>query len=319
MKFPWRNIIGLLLGIALTAPAAASGQRAVAVTIDDLPFVHINRFDEAYLSQQFTRLVDALTAADIEAIGFVNEHRLYRKGQLDPTRVSLLQQWLDAGMELGNHTYAHVSLNSVGAEAFEDNILRGEAVTRPLVAEADGKLRYFRHPFLHVGKDMPTRQRVERFLQQHGYTVAPVTILSEEWVYAAAYDNALTGNKEELLPRIGQAYLEHMEQAIVHAETLSRDRFGRNIDHVLLLHANMLNAEYLPELIEIFRGRGYRFTTLDEALQDRAYATRDTYARSGGDSWLHHWLLSAGLQPRPGPGCPAFIRQLAGASGNRGY
>ena len=42
------------------------------------------------------------------AVGFVNESKLYREGQVD-ARIALLRAWRDGGVELGNHTLSHPS------------------------------------------------------------------------------------------------------------------------------------------------------------------------------------------------------------------
>jgi hypothetical protein len=46
------------------------------------------------------------------------------------------------------------------------------------------------------------------------------------------------------------------------------------------------------ELIAATRRRGYRFVTLDEALQDPAYARPDGYNGRFGPSWLHRWAMA---------------------------
>jgi peptidoglycan/xylan/chitin deacetylase (PgdA/CDA1 family) len=99
--------------------------------------------------------------------------------------------WLNAGLELGNHTYSHRDLNAIPLEQFETDVLRGEVVTRGLLKTRGRTLRYFRHPFLHVGADLQTRRAFEAFLARRGYTVAPVTVDSDEFVYAAVYASAL--------------------------------------------------------------------------------------------------------------------------------
>ena len=43
-------------------------------------------------------------------VGFVNEKKLYKPGEVDE-RIKALQMWLDSGFELGNHTFSHMSLN----------------------------------------------------------------------------------------------------------------------------------------------------------------------------------------------------------------
>lgn len=37
----------------------------------------------------------------------MNENKLFRDGELDGAGYRLLERWLQAGMDLGNHTFAH--------------------------------------------------------------------------------------------------------------------------------------------------------------------------------------------------------------------
>jgi len=83
-----------------------------------------------------------------------------------------------------------------------------------------------------------------------------------------------------------------MEAKVAYFERNEQELFGRPIRHVLLVHANMLNAERFGDLAAMFERRGYRFITLDRALEDPAYASEDTYGGSGGITWLHRWALT---------------------------
>ena len=44
----------------------------------------------------------------------------------------------------------------------------------------------------------------------------------------------------------------------------------------------------------MIQSRGYRFVRLEEALQDEAYRSPDSYAGTGGITWLHRWALTQG-------------------------
>jgi peptidoglycan-N-acetylglucosamine deacetylase len=98
-----------------------------------------------------------------------------------------------------------------------------------------------------------------------------------------------------------------MESIVAFFETRSREVFGREIPHILLLHANQLNADLMPALLEMFRARGYRFITLDQALRDKAYQTPETYVGKNGISWLHRWSKTKGMPEKSEPDPPAWV------------
>lgn len=313
-----RLLLCLLLWVPLAA-AQSAVQRTMAITFDDLPYASVPSEDDAALAKMTARLLHPLRAAAIPAVGFVNESRLYREGSLVPARVDLLQAWLDAGHELGNHTHSHVSLNRVPLDAFTANLLQGETVTRPLAQAAGRPLRWFRPPYLHLGQTAAVRAQFDAFLAARGYRVAPVTVNHSEWVFAVAYSRAQTQGNAEAAQRIAEAYLPYMEAELARAEQLALDRFGRTIPQVLLLHANALNADHVDALAARLQQRGYRFVALDAALQDSAYATPLGTTVIEGESWLEHWARAAGLRPAQPPAVPGFVRQWAGPAAYRGY
>ena len=117
----------------------------------------------AEITDMTSRLVATLKQQGIPAVGFVNEKKLYKWGEVDE-RIKALQMWLDAGFELGNHTYSHMSLNQHSLHDWEDEVVQGEPVIRLLLAQHNMKLRYFRHPYLQTGRDLQTRREAEAFL-----------------------------------------------------------------------------------------------------------------------------------------------------------
>ena len=312
-----------LLALVLLLPGTVAAQppagRAVAITFDDLPFAAVPAEDDASLARLTTRLLQHLQTGQVPAVGFVNEAKLYREGSLDPARVGLLRSWLQAGFELGNHTASHPSLNRVPLDAFEADLLQGETVTRPLMQSAGRTLRWFRHPFLHLGTTPEVRSAFQEFLAAHGYTAAPVTVNNSEWVFAVAYARAQAEGDSEAAQRIGAAYAPYMDAVFARAEQQALDLFGRPIPHVLVLHANALNADYFDALAAMLRQRGYRFIELADALKDSAYASSIGYSGFNGESWLELWSRQAGLRPTQQPPVPGFVTQWAGPAANRGY
>jgi peptidoglycan/xylan/chitin deacetylase (PgdA/CDA1 family) len=303
-----------LLAAASAFGALESQVRTIAITIDDLPGPPAGLVSNtpAALAETTAKLLAALKKYRVPAIGFVNEGKLVVDGEGAAgvaARTAVLRQWVDAGLELGNHTYSHLSLNQTPLEEFEADVVRGEPVTRALLAEKGKTLRYFRHPFLQVGLDLPKRRAFEKFLAEKGYTVAPVSIDNDEYVFAFVYAAALRRGDQREADRVAAAYLDYMGQVISYVEKLSRAVQGREIAQTLLLHANALNADKFGALAALLQQRGYRFVTLEEALRDYAYGQPDDYVGAWGISWLHHWEITAGKPRTPSLDPPEWIQQ----------
>jgi peptidoglycan/xylan/chitin deacetylase (PgdA/CDA1 family) len=288
-------------------PGPAAAERAVALTFDDLPGVARPATLKA-LRRINRGILRALRSAGAPATGFVNEGALQVEGERD-ARCALLQAWLDAGMTLGNHTFAHLGLTLTSVPEYENDVIRGEIVTRALLAARGLRLDYFRYPFNQTGLTSEVKETIEHFLAGRGYTLAPFTIESADYAFARVYDAAAAAGDGARARAARSAYLEHTERMFEWFEGLARDEFGRDIRHIALMHANNLNADVLPDLLDHLKARGYRFITLGEALADAAYATPDRYVGGNGPSWLHRWsvALDRPMRLRDEPDPPRWI------------
>jgi len=278
-------------------PAVAVTQppREIAVTMDDLPGVSAVDLSLPHVERLTAGILDAFTRHHVPAIGFVNEQKLEREGSVEPGRVALLRQWIDGGFELGNHTYSHIDLHTAAREQVESEVLRGERVTRGLLAGAGKRPRYFRHPFLHTGRSLEVRGAFQSFLHAHGYTVAPVTVDNSDYVFAAAYDRRLAAGDAAQAAVIVDTYIDYMTRVVGYYEDQAVALLGRPMRQILLVHANALNARALPRWLPQLEQRGYRFVSLEYALADPAFSEqRDEYVGAGGITWLHRWALTAG-------------------------
>lgn len=285
--------------------------REVAVTFDDLPGVAMlrsQRCNPKAFADMNRRLLKTITTHGIPAVGLVVEGGLCESQR--HVLPELLGIWLDAGLELGNHSFSHFDLNDTPLARYQADVIRGEAVTARLLEQRGKRLRYFRHPFLHAGKDLRTKRAFERFLTDRGYRVAPVTIDNQEWVFAEVYAMAKDRGDTATAERVGAAYISYMDAVFGFFERRSVEVVGYEIKQVLLLHANPLNADYLDELVLMMKRRGYAFITLDRALKDPAYQLPDNYAGPKGLSWLHRWASSKGMAMKEEPREPAFIAGL---------
>jgi len=292
----------------------ATAGREVAITFDDLPIAGVLPRDIETSRELTRKLLAGVAAYHVPAIGFVNEDKLNAAGgTVDPQRVDLLRRWLDQGLELGNHAYSHPDLHLTPLDAFEADVLKGERVTRPLMAARGLTLRFFRHPFLHTGRDLEKRAAFERFLAEHGYRVAPVTIDNDEYIFARAYDYSAARGDAAAARRVADAYVPYMEAKVEFFERNSRELFDREIRQVLLVHANMLNADRFGELASMFERRGYRFISLERALLDPAFQSADTFVGTSGITWLHRWALTKKMAKTfyaGEPEVPGFVTEI---------
>jgi len=293
-------------------PASAKAQtankpdRQVAVTIDDLPAGMADRLPATEITAMTAKLLGTLRDQKIPVVGFVNEKKLYKSGEVDQ-RIKVLQMWLDYGFELGNHTFSHASLNQVGLKAWEDDVVQGESVTRMLLAEHKMKLRYFRHPYLDTGRDLLTRQQADAFLAERGYRIAPITLDGWDWMFAGVYEDAKSRGDAALQQQLVKDYLAHHDAEFAYAEELSASVVGYEPKQILLLHASNLEADHIGELLDVLRKRGYRFITLEDALSDSAYSLPDTYVGEEGSGWLEHWAITKGRIPQGEPAMPQWV------------
>ncbi len=276
----------LTAGALMSASAAQAAGGTVALTFDDLPGLSLVP-DQPYVNYLNDMLLRGLKRHRLQATGFVNESKLDR---LDRTQqIANLQKWLDAGMDLGNHTFSHESPDELGGPGYINDIARGEPVTRGLLAARHRPLAWFRHPYLETGFPEAVKLEINRWLAAHGYRVAPVTIDADDWEFAEPYDDALSRHDEARRLRIRRQYLDYTERTIAWYQTASQGLFGRQIAFVMLLHATRLNADCIDDLAQILKRRRLKGVSLEQAMKDPAYREGDPYVGHDGVDWLERW------------------------------
>ena len=301
-------------GAQTPGPTPDAAQHSVAITVDDLPgALPGNDFAYGDLKelQKINRGIPAaLKAHHAWAIGFVNERKLQVQGERD-ARAELLQLWLDAGLFLGNHNYAHDDFSITPLQKYEDDAIRGEVVTGALLKAAGQSEKYFRHPYLNTGMTMELKTAFDTFLKDRGYIIAPVTIEDADYVFNDALGHALEKKDKKLAAKAKQEYLEYVDTVFDYAEKESAALFNRQIPQVLLVHDNALNMDCMDALLEKLEKRGYKFVSLETAMSDPAYATPDLYVGTG-ILWMDRWKLAMGLKPEPekGPDPPKWASEI---------
>jgi hypothetical protein len=156
-----------------------------------------------------------------------------------------------------------------------------------------------------------------------------VTVDNSDYIFAAAYDRAVARQDDERArpggpgapssgvtdpQTIASAYVDYMEAVAAYYEQQSVALLGRELRQTLLIHASALNAATFDRLATMLEGRGYRFITLERALEDAAYSSRDEYYGPGGITWLHRWALTEGRRGTffaSEPAVPDWIAQAS--------
>lgn len=298
-----------LLALAQGLPAQGpSSTRRVAITIDDGPVVNEMK-DLARFERISAGLIGSLREEKIPATIFVNERQLNVPGQRD-ARAAVLERWLDAGFDLANHTYSHPSVNRVPLAQFQDDVVQGEVIMRPLVEQRGRQFVWFRYPYLDSGTSAETHQAIVEFLSARKYRVAPVTVDYADYSFAGVYTSQLARGNTDVAGKVLQAYLAQVDGGFEYAEKASVEVYGREVPQILLIHCNELNSVSLRESVARIRKRGYAFITLDEAMKDAAYERPDTFTGPGG-SWLSRTATSMGKKIQAvRPAMPAWISEL---------
>jgi peptidoglycan-N-acetylglucosamine deacetylase len=293
---------------------APSNQKSLVLTVDDLPgALPGNDFAVGDLKtlQKINRGIPAiLKAHHVWAIGFVNERKLQVWGERD-ARAELLQMWLDDGLTLGNHTYEHTDFNTATLQKFEDETIRGEAVTRVLMKAAGQTEKYFRHPYLRTGATIEAKTAFEQFLKDRNYIIAPVTLDDGDYIFNDVLAQAIEKKDKKLEVKARAAYLEYVDASFDYAAKESQTDFNRQIPQTFLIHDNQINLECLDALLTKLEKRGYKFMSLDEALADPAYATQDLYV-GDGMSWLAKWKIALNMKVEAdkGPDPPKWAEDI---------
>lgn len=271
---------------------AYSQTRRISITVDDIPSVTYGLENSALNAEITEKLILAFDKNKISVTGFAVEGQLYKNSELDSTKVEILRSWFEHGQELGNHTFSHLNFNKVGQKTFFSDILKGQEISKSLAENYGKPFKYFRHPFLQLGADSSKAKALHNFLLENGYIEAPVTLTIDDYTFGKAYHNAYVEKNPLLMEKIANEYLNYVKLKLDFFEDFSRDLFNRDIAHVLRIHANLLNANFLPKIIQMLQKRDYGFTSLDSTLKDEAYKTRITKYSEKGLSWVFLWALS---------------------------
>jgi peptidoglycan/xylan/chitin deacetylase (PgdA/CDA1 family) len=254
-----------VFAIQAQIPSAAHSPLQVAITFDDLPAHGQRPVDESRLQIAQSILATLKEQKLPPVYGFVNGSRV----EEDARTLAVLQAWRAAGEPLGSHTYSHPDFDAMTPQAFEADIAKNEALLQQLAGASDW--HWLRYPYLREGDTLAKRQEVQAYLKLHGYKVAEVSIDFEDYLWNNPYARCVAKHDDAAIVTLEKSYLETADQYITVFRDMTRRLYGREIPYVLLLHIGAFDAKMLPQLLQLFRDRGFTFITLEEAERDPVY------------------------------------------------
>lgn len=244
------NILAWFFLTLFAGSSLAQNQtRELAITIDDLPFVGDSK------NFHLNMIIDAFKKNDVPATGFVIA------GKIQKENWPVLQKFREAGLGLGNHTLTHANLNRMATESYIHEIDAADKILKPILS----KPKYFRYPYLATSNGKK-RDTVLNFLSEKKYRIAPITIDSKDFIFNQLLLSVPESERRSFLEVLKPCYLDFIQKQTLKAEENSRQARKPGQSQILLVHANLLNAYVLPDIINLYKQNGYTFISLQDAL-----------------------------------------------------
>jgi len=260
-------------------PVSTSPSR-VAITVDDLPYVTFGGASPEDGLRYSESIVSALREHGIVATGFVIGRNINAE-----TR-PVLQAFVDASHTIGNHSWSHPDYGDLSPDEF----LEETRWTDDVLAEWIDGPKYYRFPFLRQGETAAKREAATEILTNLGYQNVPVTIDNDEWQFNAEYTEAIADGDTDAAAIIAQNYLAHMQERTSYFQRLAVDELDGDVDHILLIHLNQINADHLGTLLDWYNAQGWTFITVDEALAHSVFSRAELYEGPRGLSQIERIL-----------------------------
>ncbi len=291
-----RNVRRIFLLLALLSATSLSARaQQIAFTWDDLPAHSALPPGETRVAIG-QKIVSAMKEAHMPpAYGFVNGVRT----EEEPLSTPMLKQWRDAGLPLGNHAWSHMNLNQASLADWEGDVLRNEPILRSYMGNADW--HWLRFPYLAEGDTAEKRDAARKFLAEHGYKIAAVTMSFADYLYNEPYARCVAKHDPAGIAQLEKSYLDAADAYLTYSRAMSQALYGRDIPYVLLMHVGALDARLLPRLLQLYRERGVTFVSLEDAEKDSFYKNDLDLSLPATPDTLEQAMHTRGLPLPPRP------------------
>jgi len=262
----WLGRIRLLVSaLAVLATVASARAQQIAFTWDDLPAHSALPLGETRV-EIGRKLLTAMKEAHLPPVyGFVNGSL----AEKEPRSTPMLKEWHDAGFPLGNHTWSHMNLNQHSLAEWEADTLKNEGLLKSYMGSEDW--HWLRYPNLAEGDTPEKREGARKFLAEHGYKIAAVTMSFGDYLYNGPYARCVAKKDAASIAQLEASYLAAADTTIDYTRAMSKTLYGRDIPYVLLMHVGALDARMLPRLLKLYSDKGFSFVSLQDAEKDPFY------------------------------------------------
>ncbi|WOI53814.1 polysaccharide deacetylase family protein [Parvularcula sp. LCG005] len=261
-----RSALAVFLGVVLSA---CSGAAPTATTEPALPEKRLAlSFDDAPMSDgpilTGDERTDALitTLADREAppaVFFVTTQGLGR----DNGRARI-ERYVDAGHLLANHSHSHQGASSTDPAIYIADIDEAERQ----LAGFGNRRAWYRFPFLDEGRPLERRDLYRSALAERGLTNGYVTMDTYDWYLNDKWRRALAAGQMVDEAALKSVYLDMLMASVEYYDELAAESLGESPAHIILLHANDLNAHFIGDFIDRVRSEGWTLVSPDEVYAD---------------------------------------------------
>lgn len=270
------------LALLMFWPVGAAAQR-IALSFDD-GLDPAARPNAANLNASMLR---ALKKNEVRGIFFVAGSRVDSEEGL-----ALVRAWSDAGHLVANHGYAHLNFNS--PKVTLDEFINDAQKNAALFGHLPKWEKRFRFPYLKEGDTEQKRDGFRQWLGDNNYASGAVSIDTSDWYYDRRLRAWLDTNPGRYPSEFRKPYLDHLLDRANSYAGLAKMVLGRQVDHVMLLHTNTINAYFISDAIAMFRAAGWEVVDPSEAYADPLYAEQPQ-ALPAGESLVWSLAKKAGV------------------------
>lgn len=237
--------------------------KRISITLDDAPMAPSRLFKHPNL--RALSFVEGVwqSGEDFKLGVFVVGAHLKRFGAAS---VNLYSR---AGHIIANHSFSHPALSKTTIADFVADVKQNHG----LISGFSTFQPCFRFPYLDkgAGKSQEVLKQLSAMRYENGY----VTVITHDWYANKLLLDAVRGAEPLDYKKFGELYVELIVEG---AEFMAQQYSDKGLPqpaHVLLLHANDVNALYFKDLLKAFKEKGWRFVDMDEAYKINEQLRKD--------------------------------------------